>query len=160
MIYYEKQNIRARDARKEDIDQLVNKLRKTDIEQFWNTHHLGPLEALRFAFENSTFCASLELDGEVIAVCGMSPDTIIGNNASIWLIATDRISEIKLSFLRLCHFFISKMQESYSNLYNFVDAKNLRYIKWLETCGAKVHPENVDYGEEQEPFCFFTFGVN
>jgi hypothetical protein len=155
MIYYEKDGIRVRTSVKKDAEYLHDKLRKSDVEEVWKSHHHTPKEALERSTNNSIFCLTIE-NCVPIGMFGICPEQLLGDKASIWMLGSDDINKITYKIVRECRNFIKKMLEYYPYLHNFVDAENKKSIQWLKWMGATMS-EPKPYGAEQKMFIYFYF---
>jgi hypothetical protein len=156
MIYYDKDNIIVRESTNEDVEFLKNRLRFEDIAEIWASHNHTPEKALRLSLEYSDPCLTIEDNGKPVGMFGVTPESMLGNKAVIWLLASDDIEKIKIRFLRNCKIFINSMLNQYPYLYNFIDERNKESIKWLKFLGASFSGP-VKFGVEQMPFLFFSF---
>lgn len=143
-------------AKDEDVEFLKDKLRRQDIDEVWASNHHTPEEALKISLNDSLVCFTLEDNGVPVAMFGLSPQSIFVNEAVIWMLSSDRLYKMKTKFLRNCKKVINVFFQYYPYLYNFVDTRNKKTIRWLKYLGAKIsEPEN--YGSENLPFHYFCF---
>ncbi len=157
MIYYDGKEGMVRTSNELDIDLMKNRLRKSDIDEVWASHHHTPEEALRLSFEMSALCLTVDIKGMPVAMFGIVPQTLLSDRANVWLLATDGILKVRKSFLKHCKEFIDVMLKEYSVLENYVDARNALSIRWLKWCGAVIE-EAKPIGIEKLPFHYFYFG--
>jgi len=153
MIYYDRNGITVRESVIEDVEILKMRLRFEDIAEVWASHHHTPEQALQLSFEKSVPCLTIDNNGVPVGMFGITPETLMGSKAIVWLLASDDIDKIKIRFLRNCKIFINLMLNQYPYLYNFVDERNTESIKWLKYLGAKFQGP-VTFGVEQMPFRF------
>lgn len=156
MIYYDGKEVMVRTSNELDIDLMKNRLRKSDIDEVWASHHHTPEEALRLSFEMSTLCLTVDIKGMPVVMFGIVPQTLLSDKANVWLLATDGILKVRKSFLKHCKEFIGIMLKEYSVLENYVDARNTLSIRWLKWCGAEIE-EAKPIGAEKLPFHHFVF---
>ena len=149
-------NVKVRVSEIEDITHIYRNMRDSDRNEIWASNHIFPMEALTSGFKNSVLCYTIELDGRAIAMFGCVPNTLIGEEASIWLLATDELSKIRKKFVKQSKAFINLMLEFYPHLMNYVDERNKESIKWLKWCGCQFG-DTINYGAEGLPFRFFEF---
>jgi len=154
-MIYNDGKIKVRKAEKSDIEHIASNMRESDIEEIWASHHEEPKKALESGLESSIFACTIE-NGVPIAMFGICPYNIIGDTASIWMLATDDLNKMKKTFVKNNKKIIDIMLEYYPILENYVDARNEQSIKWLKLCGAEMD-EPVPFGVEQLPFRHFTF---
>lgn len=156
MEYYNKKSVIVRASRISDVIRMGDHLRKSDVEEVWASHHHTPQTALIDSYNMSTFCLTVLIKGEPVAMFGLAPQSLLDDHAAVWLLATDKLETIGREFLRESKRFINMMLEQYPLLENYVDARNLVSIEWLKWCGAKIEPA-VPYGVDGHPFHHFTF---
>ena len=70
------------------------------------------------------------------------PETLISNKALVWMITTDTIQSIPISFLRGSKVFIQYLFTLYGSLYGTVRNENICSFKWLKWMGANMIPNN------------------
>jgi hypothetical protein len=155
--YYKSKLGLVRDAEMNDVFQLANNLRESDTQEIWKSHHIKPEAALLGGFQESELCFTVERNEKPIAMFGICPpQTLLGNSAIIWLLASPELEKVQRAFIKRSRYFIKEMLQRYSMLENWVDVKNIQSIKWLRWCGAKIE-EPKPYGVENKPFCYFYF---
>jgi hypothetical protein len=133
---------------------LKDRLRKSDIDEVWASAHYTPEQALRFSLKISLMAFTVEYHGVPVAIFGVAPDNLTGSRASIWLLGTDDINRMRITFLKESRKFIRYFLWFYPVLYNFVDDRNKKTIEWLTWCGAQFL-EPAPYGYDGLPFRFF-----
>ena len=155
-VYYELNNVIVRRSVEEDIDSLKNRLKESDIQEIRASHGHTPEEALRISFEESALCLTIEDNGIVLGMFGVTPYYFLSNRGIIWLLSSEELFYRKYRFLRHSKYFIELFLEMYPYLENYVDLRNHKSIKWLEMCGA-VLSDPMHYGVEKMPFRHFYF---
>lgn len=144
-----------RTAVESDIDGMKDKLRPADAAEVAASHGQNAQEALTYSFHASDLAITIVHKGRPVAMFGIAPDPAVSHAATVWLLATNELKNMWLTFLKVSHGFIGMLLEHYPVLYNYVDARNTTSIEWLTWCGAEFHqPE--PYGAEQLPFRFFV----
>jgi len=154
--YYKNGNTIVRTSKEKDVDSLAINIREADIQEIWKSHHIKPRAALLGGFKESELCFTIERNKTPIAMFGIYPQTLLGNSAMVWLLASPELEKVQRAFIKRSRYFIKGMLQRYSILENWVDAKNTQSIKWLRWCGAKIE-EAKPYGVENKPFCYFYF---
>jgi hypothetical protein len=156
-IYYENAGLIIRDAEIDDIDKMKDNLREADKQEIWASDHHTPEKALWDSYHLSTEKMVAVFNGELVAMFGIVPVSLLDNKAVVWMLTTNAIEKMPLRFLKLSKKFIGLLRERYSMLFNFVDARHKKSIDWLNWCGASFFPPQ-DYGVEHLPFQQFVFG--
>lgn len=159
MINYNKDGIVVRKTNVFDLEYLANNMRQADVQEIWSSHHVDPLNALAISFKRSAFCYTVERKQRPVAIFGVYPLSILGTQASVWMLATDELTLIKRRFVRHSRNIIEHMLSFYPFLYNYVDVRNSESIKWLKWCGARMK-EPAPYGAEGMMFHYFYFRRN
>lgn len=158
-VYYAKDGVTVRDSLKEDINPIASNIRQSDKNEIWKSHRHSPQDALNVAFSESILCFTVTKDGIPIAMFGCVPNMLLSDKASVWLLGTDKLTEIQTKFIRLSKKFIGVMLEHYSYLYNFVDVDNYDSRRWLKWCGFKLG-QVIPYGIDKTPFQYFCIRSN
>ena len=154
-VFYNDGKEVVRRSLKSDSEYLSKHLRQCDIDEVWASHNVTPKEALDSGFEKSVFCLTVE-NGNPIAMFGINPKSILGQEAVVWFLASDDLERIQYKFLKYSRKFIKMMLDFYPYLDNYVDDRNTKSIKWLKMCGATVE-EPAPYGIEKKLFRYFYF---
>ena len=155
---YDRDGIVVRRSQGEDIEYLRDHMRLSDQNEIWASHHLYPQEALTRGVDDSIFCCTV-LNGNPMAMFGIVPETLLGEKACVWLLASNDLVKIKRRFAKHSRYFVDMMLEYYPYLYNHVDDRNNESIAWLRFCGATIE-EPKTYGVENMPFRYFYFTRN
>lgn len=136
-----------------DIDYLKTRLRDTDLQEIKELTGLSPEFILNYSFKTSKKCWTVLKDDEPIVCFGVSPLSLLGQTGSVWLLATDKISEIKMKVLKKSKRYIRKMFTQFVKIENRVRIDNKISIAWLKWCGftmkdAKPFGSNQEYYHE------------
>lgn len=113
----------------EDALQLAPQLRAEDVAEVRAASGKSPLVALQFGIEHSECYSAADADG-VFAMFGL------GANGSIWLLASDRLLNHKIFFLRESLRWFNRWHERHEVLWNLVDCRNTVHIQWLKWVGC------------------------
>jgi hypothetical protein len=152
-------NPKVRTVRLEDFAIVADGMRESDREEVWASHNHSPYEALRYSFDGSHY-AKVLADCRDIPYCmfGVAAITPFSPVGSPWMLATDTINEHKKEFLRWSLVYADKIRNMHSKLENYVHAKNILSIDWLQWCGFTIE-EPAPYGKENDLFRKFWMGV-
>lgn len=154
MTYYSENGITVEASTEEDVKQLSNKLRQTDIDEVWASHRKKPEEALIDGLKVSVMCLTIKNNGRPVGMFGINPETMLGDTAIVWFLSSDDIERIKTRFLRRGKAFIGMFLNHYSKLWNLVDERNKKSIEWLKFLGASFGKYVTINGEK---FIYFSF---
>jgi len=141
----------------EDAKMLAPRLRKTDINEIQLLTEQSPLTVLEKGIVESIPCYTVTSGDKLpIAIFGVVPDKkILKNSGIVWLLASDDILKHSVSFLRNSGKWINKLHNHYYLLWNYIDARNKVYIKWLKCCGFNFSGYTEKYGIEKRTFYKF-----
>lgn len=156
--YYSQNKIIVRDSTVADVLSLAYSMRPSDRQEIYDSHHHGPQEALDISLKHSALCFTVENNGDVVAMFGACPDSVLGDSATVWMLSSPGLDRIRRRFARRSKFFIDFMLSIYPYLENYVSVKNTASIKWLKMCGAKFM-EPKPYGLENQMFMKFWFSL-
>ena len=137
----------------EDIKYLALRLRYEDKQEIIASTGLKPYEALLKGYlENVIVFTIVNTKNKPVGIFGVND---CGNGlGAIWLVATNDLSTVQISFLRQCREVVKVFNNKYKILWNFVDCRNSLHIKWLKWCGFQFINKK-QYGVLQKPFYEF-----
>ncbi len=137
-----------------DVRHIASNLRQCDRQELEAVHGPGLdfQDCLRTAVLASEECYVLVTpDGEPVALFGLAPVSLLGGLGCPWLLGTDAFMDYPRDIVVLGKRMVRKWSERYDQLFNYVDARNLRSIAWLQHIGFLVF-EAQPYGLNGEPF--------
>lgn len=106
----------------------------------------------------STLCWTALIDGEVAAIFGCAPiGTMLSLSGAPWMLGTDVLDRHPLTLMKTCRPYTVQMQKTFNHLRNYVDARNVKSIRWLRRLGFTIHPA-APYGVAGQPFHLFEMG--
>lgn len=116
----------------EDIIALSANLREQDRIEVEASSGLPPLEAIKKSVECSSECHAIELDGNLLAIFGVSD---LGEGiGSPWMLGTEELSKNARRLLKHGQAWIDTL-DRYNLLINYVHADNDKSIRWLKWMG-------------------------
>jgi hypothetical protein len=130
--------------------ELAHHLRAEDADEGRRSHGLEPLEFIRHAVTGSPVALAGLLGGRVACITGVGHTNAHGE-ACVWLLTGDVISAEPRAFLRACRPALAKFLEVCPVLFNAIDARYPRAVRWAAWLGFKVG-EPVPFGPYGEPF--------
>lgn len=141
-----------------DIDYIAANLREGDRQEVEAVRGPDVADALARAVLRSSHCwTAVGEDGTPIALFGVVPVSLLSGRASPWLLATEQAHEHPRSLVTEGRRYLSIMRAIYPNLYNYVDARNDKSIRWLRRLGFTLQPARP-YGVAGLPFHKFEIG--
>lgn len=132
-----------------DVLELKNNLRYEDIREL-ELLDLNPETALANSFFHSEYCFTVLYKNKPIAIFGAGR-TVFNNtgmkSASIWFLGSKDIEKYKIEFLKKSKKYVQFFQSKFDILENYIDRRNIKYIKWLKWLGFKFDKSiNVSNG--------------
>lgn len=155
-VLFKRGPVWVRDSKLEDVLVLRETMRREDRDEVWASHHFTPEKALLVCYSFSSVCHTLLFQDTPIAMFGVIPDADVETEATIWFLGSEIIETCKKSFLEACRLFIDGMLGMYPVLYNYVDARYRKSVRWLKWCGAEIS-EAQPWGVENLPFHYIRF---
>lgn len=148
-------NARVRPARSDDAVALAPKLRAADLAEIDARSGRSPLTVLLEGILFSKRCFAVELkSGEVVALFGVAPsdEPRLG---LVWMLGSDRLLDIRFTFLRHSREWLRELSRGYSVLGNFVDERNTVHVAWLRWLGFRFL-SRAPMGRNGETFLEFV----
>lgn len=106
----------------------------------------------------SLLCWTGFIDGELAAILGCSPVSVMGGVGSPWMLGTPALDQHSRILVRATPRYIARMSGAFPHLINFVHAENTTSVRWLRRLGFTIHPA-VPFGARGEPFHPFEMRV-
>ena len=136
-----------------DCIYLSENLRKEDIQEIQAVTGLPPLLSLLTGLKMSSVPLVIcNADCKPVAMLGVVPNGLIG---FIWMVGTDDLKKISLSFLRNSKDVCDVLKGKHQILHNYVDKRNTLHVNWLKWMGFTIINE-VTYGVENRKFYEFV----
>jgi len=157
----EKENY-VRPAILADALQLAPKMRIADREEIRASNGSSPLEALviPFTYEKSRSYTIIGTAKEgVIGMFGVAP-TKDPEYGVAWLLSSETLFKHTKQFIKECPYWVSQMSEGYTYIYNWVDRRNWKSLKWLQFLGFEAKEEMKQYGVGKLPFLLMIKETN
>lgn len=134
-----------------DAEELAPRLRQADLDEIAAVSGRAPREALEGSVAMSTHSWAVEIDGELACLMGVTPVSILAGIGCPWLLGSDAVARHAGAFIKQTLVYIPLMLEAYPHLFNLVDARNTKAIRWLKRAGFNVM-EPMLYGRAKMPF--------
>jgi len=136
----------VRPAELADIQVLYDNMRQADRDELIAAYGQGnELWALKAALDTSIVSWSGFYDGKLCCVFGVGAASLLDENGVPWMVGTVELERHSGVLMRQCRGYIQSMHTYFSRLYNFVDVRNAKSIRWLKRLGF-VFGEPVEYG--------------
>lgn len=146
----------VRSAAIQDVSFIAKNIREADRQEVWAASHMTPFQALKISFLISRDIVFTGLaDGVPVCIFGVKPPSMLGTVAVPWLIGTDDIPLHSRTFLRESKKFVEGLKERFPVMENYVDARNVEAVRWLQWVGFSVYYPKP-YGPDNLPFHRFV----
>lgn len=146
--------IKIRKAKLSDAAKLAIRLREADLRELDATG-VEPLKALESSFKLSTHCWTCLVDGNIACMWGCGPRNLVFGEGTVWLLGGPEVERHIFKFLRESKKWKARMLKPYSTLTNWIDARNVVALRWVEWLGAELKPA-VLRGPKSLPFVPFV----
>lgn len=132
---------------------LAAAMRAEDVNEVQATLGMGPLAGLRLSLEHASASGggawTLFLGGQVAAVWGVHPLT--ESVAAVWLLTSTVVERHRRFFAEVSRTEVCRLLERYLVLYNFIDVRYTRALRWAAWAGAQLGAARP-WGVEGRPF--------
>lgn len=134
-----------------DAAALAANLRPSDLAEC-QAYGRGDIAAGVISSANrSMLCWTAFIDGELAAILGCAPISVVSGIGSPWMLGTPVLDRHSRVLVRETPEYIGKMLNAFPHLVNFVHAKNTTSMRWLRRLGFTLHAAQP-YGALGEPF--------
>lgn len=140
----------VRPATDELLAEVASRPRSADVEELWAAGRLTPLEAVQMGQRFGEAYIGM-VDGEPVCAFGVTPISALSGLGAPWMVGSTALDAHFRGFLRGCGPVVRAMLSQWPRLVNYVDARNLRAVKWLKWLGFSILPP-VPYGHDGLPF--------
>jgi hypothetical protein len=121
------------------VEELAANLRRADRAEIEAAGHRDATKAIADSLALSTHMGTLLFDGQVVAIFGLVPLSLVAGVAAPWLLGTDLVVVHRRALMRLAPSYIAAMLRAYPHLLNLVHADNALAVRWLRRAGFTLH---------------------
>lgn len=122
-----------------DPQELFDNMRGPDRAEIAASGVSDALAAVHASVGVSLWSYAARVDGELACLFGVVATNLLRAEGSPWLLGTKVMDRNPVAFMRLAPFFVEEMLGTFSYLHNYVDARNIRAVKWLKHAGFTIH---------------------
>ena len=147
---------------KELSSAIANIVKDRDIIMVKASNGVSPLEALitPFTYDKSRNYTIIGTANEgVVGMFGVTP-TKDPEYGVAWLLSSEDLFKHTKQFLKECPYWVAQMSQGYEYIYNFVDNRNWKSLKWLQFLGFEPKEKIDNYGVGKMPFLLMMKEVN
>lgn len=129
---------------------LARNMRERDVDEIKAASGRDPLTSVRRSVEASAWSRAFFYDGDLMCIAGLAIFQD-GRLAAPWALSTAMLDKRPKAFVKHSRALVRDMLATHPHLYNFVDARNTKSIRWLRSVGFTIHPA-IAYGVSGLPF--------
>jgi hypothetical protein len=128
-----------RHASPEDVgawaDHISQNLRRCDRDEVEAMAAVPPADAVRVSVELSSHgYVVLDGTGQPIAMFGAAPHPLPGVGV-VWMLGTDGMNRARTAIARATRRYFDELNAAYRVLFNYIDNRNTRSLRWLKWGG-------------------------
>lgn len=134
-------DLTVRPSVRADSTALAQRLRASDVEEVEALNGLPAAQELHNSFDQSVECWTVLNHGVQVAMFGVSqPDSTPKNEGMIWMLAANiaDTDEAILALGKISRQWYRAIAHKHDRLFNYVDVKNTRTIRWLKWLGFRM----------------------
>ena len=138
------------------VRHLATNLREADFDEVFASTGESPHFAIQEGWEWSIRkWIMLNKHDRAVAVLGVRPQSMFSDIGIPWLLGTEGLNKIKRFFMEASKPIIVEMLKDYKALINYVDARYIKAVRWLNWCGFEIE-DAEPFGAQQLPFHKFS----
>lgn len=148
-----------RRATEADVDVILADIRPADVAEM---AALGttPERAMREGLARSDWTAVGLLDDVPVCMFGVAPVNVMLGRGAPWMLASTALDRmpfeiLRREFLPACDRAVDVMRSQYRFLFNVVDQRNRKAVRWLRMLGFNFGKHPLDIGGQT----FLVFGM-
>lgn len=148
----------TRPATEAEARDLATRLRPAEIDELMAATGEDPLTVLVAAVRDSTESHAVYFNDELACIWGVMPCDAGQTGVRVgtaWLLTSDLVERYAKAFWRLCLGLVPPLLERWDVLFNFIDARHEKAVRWAKRLGFRVETP-APYGVAGMPFCGFV----
>lgn len=132
-------NYIVRKPTEDDVEYMINNARPEDVAEIEALDGSTVREAFDEIPDLLTNSKIWEVEGNPVAIFGVTPMQGPMSIGVIWLIATDAFHKYTTKFAKYCKEVFKDLIKNYNYVFNYIHADNKVSIEWLKWLGFKIH---------------------
>lgn len=146
-----------RPATPEDFAVLLSDLRNADRQEIIAATGQTPEKVVPKLAEVAEVLA-FDIGGKLAAIGGVFPVSLVEQSGQPWMLGTDVMDRNPGALNKAMRGYLQHVLKRYKHLENWVDARNVKSVRWIRRLGFKIHPAKP-YGPQGLPFHRFDLRV-
>lgn len=136
-----------------DVRYIAERMRQADRDEVFAVRgEVNLVSVVADAVLRSSMCwTGITLEREPVCIFGVVPVSLLTGQGSPWMLSTEKVFRFPGALVRETSRYLERMLGVYPHLENYVDARNVRSVRWLTRVGFTVHPPQP-YGAAGLPF--------
>lgn len=135
-----------------DIIELASRMRACDRLECEALGQADLRQAVAESVDASEWACAAFVDGALVSIGGVSPQSLISDDAAPWMLSVEGIERYGRGVLAHAPRGLAFMQERYQRLSNVVHAHNRTAIRFIRWCGFSIGEAMEINGEQFLPF--------
>jgi len=134
------------------VQLLAATMRDEDAAEVMASHGFMPEAAVRDSVARSVQSVAVVADGELLCLMGLAHAERPGGSIAIpWCLSTKTVDRKRRAFLVGTHVVVEAMAKQNRVLFQMVDARYEKALRWVKLLGFTVHPA-IPFGVAGLPF--------
>lgn len=135
-----------RAATSADIGPLAADITEAGMYELAEVYGYEPVQALERNLSLSSQSWTIEAGGEVLAMLGVAPVTILGDIGELWCVGAKAICRHRIAFARASQAFLRLAFARWSEIRCLIEYGNEDVSDWVRWLGGEVSPVNDRMG--------------
>lgn len=144
---------------KAHLDALLPQLRGEDTAELWAAYRLSAAEGLALCLRRSAAALAFCCEGEVCAVAGVEPQSLLGRRACLWSWTGQGVLRRPKTFWKVSLRALAYFRGLYPQLYAACDGRYAAARRYLLRLGARRTGEGFYLAGEETKFYLYRFGA-
>jgi len=127
-----------------------------DVEEVWAAGHVVPQKALSIGRARSRDTQTFLANGRVLCIFGVGQIEAFKNVGVPWMLSSGELPKHYWRFARGSAEWMKQQTSKWTEMINYVDARNSRAVRWLAWLGFDIDVPRP-YGPDDMPFHRFSW---
>lgn len=141
----------------DEVMELACRLKPDDVHEIYAACGMEPEDAMRSMLESGTNMHGAYIDGRLEVLFGVNANGYRDGTAAVWMVSSDVLYRHGKTLVSYGRRWLDWQQRRYGTLFNFVDARAGRTLRWLERIGFRLQYV-PSFGVHGLPFVLVTRG--
>lgn len=150
-------DISLRPLCKEDLSALARQLQPQDRKELAACYGLPVLQGLELCVARSIETVCFLYQGQVCAVAGIEPLSLLGKQACVWSWTTHTVRKCPKAFIRVSRYVLQVFQQYYPVLYAACAQSYRQARQYLKHIGGKEENQYFYLADPTVLFCLYRF---